>query len=1100
MKTICQRGLALLTTLALMLTWAVPAFAAGETYQVQYDVTYDQSEARTMLDMVNDFRTGGDAWYWDESDTNQVQVSGLQPLTYDYELEKVAMQRAAEVAISFSHTRPDGTACWTAFDEVGSNFGYSHAENIAAGRTTAAATFEQWQETDEDYAGQGHRRNMLSSDKTTFAIGHVVYQGIHFWVQEFGTNVAGDTETPANDVETTVTVQISSEQLTQATVTTPEPLTLNMGETEELPPVEASIAVTDVWMSQPVVTSQASWQTDANGVVLVDGSQVTALKAGTTTLNGTVLGQTVTLDLTVQPASLEGAAVTLDQTQFAVTGSEIRPAVTVTLDGKTLTEGTDYDVTYTNNKEIGTATVTVTGIGNYAGTAQTTFDIVECVHQWDEGTVTTEPFCDREGVMTYTCTVCHATRTEPIAMKPHTPMTIPGVEPTCTVAGRSDAKICSTCGNTLEDAHELPALGHDWTEWEEVQSPSCTASGRRQRGCNRCGYIEIENLNPLGHDFGEWQITKEPTCTEEGEQTRACNRCDETETAPVAALGHDFGEWQTTKEPSCTTEGESTRYCSRCDASETEPIAKTEHTPEVIPGKAATCTEAGLTDGSKCSVCGTIFTAQEEIPALGHDWGEWQTTKEPSCTTEGESTRYCSRCDASETKPIAKTEHMPEVIPGKAATCTETGLTDGSKCSVCGTIFTEQEEIPALGHTFGEWQTVESPSCTASGSEERVCERCGYTETRDLDPTGHTWNSEPTVDKEPTCTEEGSQSIHCANCDATKDSQVIPALGHDWGEWQITKEPTCTEEGEQTRACTRCDETETETIPATGHRYATTWTSDASGHWHACEICGDRKDQEAHSWEWVIDQQPTGTQPGKQHQQCTVCGYKGREDTILTATLPDAEPDTSYRVQMYGNTPESAVQTEMLRQAMNKLPVSAEYDVMNIRTIFYEIALQYKIGESAWTDMEAAGRSVTITLPYPDGTNATDCDFIVTHYMDDNTVEQPAVTETENGLQVTLQGLSPVAVTSYQLQAKEMPKPDTGSEEKNPPASPDPAPETASSPSSEPAATAAPAQATTPQSSIPATADDFPLALLVVLCAAGAGGLAVLTFKRRRNR
>ena len=485
---------------------------------------------------------------------------------------------------------------------------------------------------------------------------------------------------------------------------------------------------------------------------------------------------------------------------------------------------------------------------------------------------------------------------------------------------------------------------------------------------------------------------------------------------------------------------------------------------------------------------------------MGHDWGEWQTTKEPSCTTEGESTRYCSRCDASETKPIAKTEHMPEVIPGKAATCTETGLTDGSKCSVCGTIFTEQEEIPALGHTFGEWQTVESPSCTASGSKERVCERCGYTETRDLDPTGHTWNSEPTVDKEPTCTEEGSQSIHCANCDATKDSQVIPALGHDWGEWQITKEPTCTEEGEQTRACTRCDETETETIPATGHRYATTWTSDASGHWHACEICGDRKDQEAHSWEWVIDQQPTGTQPGKQHQQCTVCDYKGREETLLTATLPDAEPDTSYRVQMYGNTPESAVQTEMLQHATNKLPVIAEKDVVNIRTIFYEVGLQYKIGESAWTDMEAAGRSVTITLPYPDGTNSTDYDFIVTHYRDDNTVEQPAVTETENGLQVTLQGLSPVAVTSYQLQAKEMSKPDTGSEEKNPPASPDPAPETASAPSSEPAATAAPAQATTPQSSIPATADDFPLALLVVLCAAGAGGLAVLTFKRRRNR
>lgn len=55
----------------------------------------------------------------------------------------------------------------------------------------------------------------------------------------------------------------------------------------------------------------------------------------------------------------------------------------------------------------------------------------------------------------------------------------------------------------------------------------------------------------------------------------------------------------------------------------------------------------------------------------------------------------------------------------------------------------------------------------------------------------------------------------------------------------------------------------------------------------------------------------------------------------------------SYRVQMYGNISHSAVQTQMIRQAVNKLPVSSENDVLNIRTIFYEIALQCKIGEGA---------------------------------------------------------------------------------------------------------------------------------------------------------
>ena len=85
------------------------------------------------------------------------------------------------------------------------------------------------------------------------------------------------------------------------------------------------------------------------------------------------------------------------------------------------------------------------------------------------------------------------------------------------------------------------------------------------------------------------------------------------------------------------------------------------HTEEVVPPKTATCTEPGLTDGKKCSVCGEWIVKQEEIPAKGH--------------TE-------------------------EVVKGKAATCTEKGLTDGKKCSVCDAVLEEQEEIPALGHDF----------------------------------------------------------------------------------------------------------------------------------------------------------------------------------------------------------------------------------------------------------------------------------------------------------------------------------------------------------------------------------------------------------------
>ncbi|WP_294571232.1 CAP domain-containing protein [uncultured Subdoligranulum sp.] len=1168
MKTICQRGLALLTTLALLFTWALPAFAAGETYQVQYDVTYDQTSARTMLEMVNAFRTGGDAWYWDESDTTKVQVTGLQPLTYDYELEKVAMQRAAEAAISFSHTRPNGASCWTAYDEVDGNFGYMYAENIAAGNRTAEATFEQWQETDENYEGQGHRRNMLSSDTTTFAVAHVVYQGWHFWVQEFGNNLANGTETAANDTAETVTVAVSDSRLTNVTVNTPEPLTLNVGDTAELPRAEADIAVAEAWMTKPVVEAQASWQDDANGVVQVEGNQVTALKAGTTTLTGTALGQPVTLNVTVQPASLEGATVTLDQTQFTVTGSEIRPAVTVTLDGKTLTEGTDYTVTYANNQEIGTATVTVTGTGNYTGTAQTIFTIVECTHQWDGGTVitpatcttegvrtytcalcgatkdeaipalghafgewqttkeptctepgeqtrtctrcgetetqpvamlghtwdagvvTTEPFCNKEGVMTYTCTVCQATRTEPIPMKEHTPMTIPGVEPTCTVAGRSDAKICSTCGNTLEEPHAIPALGHDWGEWEEVQAPSCTASGMRRHQCKRCGFIETEDLDPTDHTWNsEPTVDKEPTCTEEGSQSIHCVNCDAAKDSQVIpALGHDWGEWQTTKEPTCTEAGEQTRTCTRCGETETQPVA-----------------------------------------ALGHTWDEGVVTTEATCTAEGVMTYTCTVCHATETRPIPMKPHTPETVPGKAATCTETGLTEGSKCSVCGTVITAQQEIPALGHAWDEGVVTKAPTCTEAGEKTFTCSHCQETKTETVEALGHT--PEVIPGKEPTCTETGlTEGSKCSVCGTILTEQtVIDALGHEWGEWQTTKEATCTETGEQMRTCIRCGETETQPIQATGHRYATVWSYDSATHWHACEICGDREDEAAHSWKWVVDQEPTATRPGSQHQECTVCGARGQVETLLAATVADAEPDTTHRVQIYNQVPQDSTVTEaMVHEAMGKLPYDTGYDVVNVTTFFYDLTLQCKVGEGEWTDVEPSNRAVTVTLPYPDGTNGTDYDFVVTHYRDDKTMEQPAVTETENGLQVTLQGLSPVAVTAYQLQAKEpvaTPTPGTGSEGEG---SPTPAPETTPAPSSEPSATTVPAVSTTaaseatatpaptatptptsapaptqtaaPLTTIPATGDDLPLTLLVILCAVGAGGLAVLTVQARRRQ
>ena len=86
----------------MLLFLAVPfnVKAATATTPVSISVQYGQTEARTILDMINEMRTSStDAWYWKQDDTTKTYCTNLQPLQYDYDLEKTAMQRAAEIAI-----------------------------------------------------------------------------------------------------------------------------------------------------------------------------------------------------------------------------------------------------------------------------------------------------------------------------------------------------------------------------------------------------------------------------------------------------------------------------------------------------------------------------------------------------------------------------------------------------------------------------------------------------------------------------------------------------------------------------------------------------------------------------------------------------------------------------------------------------------------------------------------------------------------------------------------------------------------------------------------------------------------------------------------
>ena len=155
----------------------------------------------------------------------------------------------------------------------------------------------------------------------------------------------------------------------------------------------------------------------------------------------------------------------------------------------------------------------------------------------------------------------------------------------------------------------------------------------------------------------------------------------------------------------------------------TRTVVKEGHKAVKDAAVAATCETAGKTEGSHCSVCNTVIKAQTITAALGHSWDNGKVTKAATCTTAGTKTYTCTRCKKTRTETIAATGHKAVKDAAVAATCETAGKTEGSHCSVCGTVLKAQTTTAALGHDYGEWKTIKAATYTEPGQAERVCRR-----------------------------------------------------------------------------------------------------------------------------------------------------------------------------------------------------------------------------------------------------------------------------------------------------------------------------------------------------------------------------------------
>jgi len=294
--------LAVILSVSFLQVNAVSVLAAS-TVDVTVSVKYDQTGARSMLKYINKFRKGKDvdgqkADYWNSDDTTKTDVTGqLKSLTYDYSLEKTAMRRAAEIAISFSHTRPNGDICFTAWNGTW----YNGGENIAAGSGTAYGAFVQWREDDEYYAGQGHRRNMLSGDFNRIGIGHVVYQGVHFWTQAFGYGSGSDKETTAVNKNKKVKISVLTDSISPISLTpAKKSYSLKVGSTKALPEVTMVFQLPETWPSTAKAAVDLSWKSKNKKVAIVSNGKIKATGIGTTTLYASINGKKVSVKVTVK--------------------------------------------------------------------------------------------------------------------------------------------------------------------------------------------------------------------------------------------------------------------------------------------------------------------------------------------------------------------------------------------------------------------------------------------------------------------------------------------------------------------------------------------------------------------------------------------------------------------------------------------------------------------------------------------------------------------------------------------------------------------------------------------------------------------------------
>ena len=361
-----------------MLAGNVSAAGTSKSYKFTYYV--DNESARDLVTEVNDWRTGGEAWFLDDEGI-KTQAGKMKALTYDYDLEQIALQRAYEVAIKFSLKRLNGSY-WNTCQYGNTK---SRGEERAHGESTSAAILVQMQRL-ESYG----RPNILDQSFSAVGAAHVVLDGEDFWVLEFGYNNSGAAATNALVGTKTVSLSVDTSNYYFWINITEDIPTLGLGSTVPLPEVICSLKPSGAMCySNGVVIPKDQlkdfkWNSSSSTVLRInDDNTITAVKAGqaaltvSVTYEGTTYTSKTTLYVNVSKIDINDPAIKCSVPECYYSIGTVHPEPELTYNCTVLKAGTDYEITgYSDNQDVTTnAVIHIMGKGNFTGNRDITFKI-----------------------------------------------------------------------------------------------------------------------------------------------------------------------------------------------------------------------------------------------------------------------------------------------------------------------------------------------------------------------------------------------------------------------------------------------------------------------------------------------------------------------------------------------------------------------------------------------------------------------------------------------------------------------------------------------------------------------------------------------------